>query len=130
MRCGKPRKSSKISPVMYWFCMLMYRYSAPRRYGAGRGAPTFRCGGDASHRRHGAARAPGAGGAGERWAGGARRRSAGCHEAERAIHEINTGTYCFQASYVYSALHDLTSNNIKGEYYLTDIIGAACRAGV
>jgi bifunctional UDP-N-acetylglucosamine pyrophosphorylase / glucosamine-1-phosphate N-acetyltransferase len=51
-------------------------------------------------------------------------------EAERAIHEINTGTYCFQSSFVYPALHDLSSDNAKGEYYLTDIIGAACRSGL
>jgi bifunctional UDP-N-acetylglucosamine pyrophosphorylase / glucosamine-1-phosphate N-acetyltransferase len=51
-------------------------------------------------------------------------------EAERAIREINTGTYCFQASFVYPALHDLSSDNVKGEYYLTDVIGAACRSGL
>jgi bifunctional UDP-N-acetylglucosamine pyrophosphorylase/glucosamine-1-phosphate N-acetyltransferase len=27
-------------------------------------------------------------------------------------------------------LHDLTSDNVKGEYYLTDVIGAACRSGL
>ena len=51
-------------------------------------------------------------------------------EAERAIREINTGTYCFQASFLFPALHDLTSDNAKGEYYLTDVIGAACRSGL
>jgi bifunctional UDP-N-acetylglucosamine pyrophosphorylase/glucosamine-1-phosphate N-acetyltransferase len=51
-------------------------------------------------------------------------------EAERAIREINTGTYCFQASFLFPALHDLTPDNAKGEYYLTDIIGAACRSGL
>jgi bifunctional UDP-N-acetylglucosamine pyrophosphorylase / glucosamine-1-phosphate N-acetyltransferase len=51
-------------------------------------------------------------------------------EEERAIHEINTGTYCFQASFVYPALQNLTADNVKGEYYLTDVIGAACRAGL
>jgi bifunctional UDP-N-acetylglucosamine pyrophosphorylase / glucosamine-1-phosphate N-acetyltransferase len=51
-------------------------------------------------------------------------------EAERAIREINTGTYCFQSGFVYPALHDLSSDNAKGEYYLTDIIGAACRSGL
>jgi bifunctional UDP-N-acetylglucosamine pyrophosphorylase/glucosamine-1-phosphate N-acetyltransferase len=51
-------------------------------------------------------------------------------DAERAIREINTGTYCFQASFLYPALHDLTSDNVKGEYYLTDVIGAACRSGL
>jgi bifunctional UDP-N-acetylglucosamine pyrophosphorylase/glucosamine-1-phosphate N-acetyltransferase len=50
-------------------------------------------------------------------------------EAERTIREVNTGTYCFQAGFVYAALHDLTSDNVKGEYYLTDVIGAACRSG-
>jgi bifunctional UDP-N-acetylglucosamine pyrophosphorylase / glucosamine-1-phosphate N-acetyltransferase len=51
-------------------------------------------------------------------------------EGERAVHEINTGTYCFQASFVYPALHNLTSDNVKGEYYLTDVIGAACGTGL
>jgi len=51
-------------------------------------------------------------------------------EAERAIREINTGTYCFQSSFIYPALHALSSDNVKGEYYLTDIIGAACRSGL
>jgi len=51
-------------------------------------------------------------------------------EAERAIREINTGIYCFQASFIYPALHDLTADNVKGEYYLTDVIGAACRSGL
>jgi bifunctional UDP-N-acetylglucosamine pyrophosphorylase/glucosamine-1-phosphate N-acetyltransferase len=50
------------------------------------------------------------------------------NEAERGIREINTGTYCFQARFVYAALHDLTANNVKREYYLTDVIGAACRS--
>ena len=51
-------------------------------------------------------------------------------EQEREIREINTGTYCFQASFLFAALQDLTPNNVKGEYYLTDVIGAACRAGL
>jgi bifunctional UDP-N-acetylglucosamine pyrophosphorylase/glucosamine-1-phosphate N-acetyltransferase len=49
---------------------------------------------------------------------------------ERDIHEINTGIYCFQVSFLFAALQDLTPNNVKGEYYLTDVIGAACRAGL
>ncbi|MBI3329893.1 MAG: bifunctional UDP-N-acetylglucosamine diphosphorylase/glucosamine-1-phosphate N-acetyltransferase GlmU [Nitrospinae bacterium] len=51
-------------------------------------------------------------------------------EAERAIHEVNTGTYCFQASFLYPALQHLHPNNAKGEYYLPDVIGDACRAGL
>ncbi|MBI3329418.1 MAG: bifunctional UDP-N-acetylglucosamine diphosphorylase/glucosamine-1-phosphate N-acetyltransferase GlmU [Nitrospinae bacterium] len=51
-------------------------------------------------------------------------------EAERALHEVNTGTCCFQASALYPALQHLRANNAKGEYYLTDVIGDACRAGL
>jgi bifunctional UDP-N-acetylglucosamine pyrophosphorylase/glucosamine-1-phosphate N-acetyltransferase len=51
-------------------------------------------------------------------------------ESERAIREINTGVYCFQADFVFPALRDLAADNVKGEYYLTDVIGAACRAGL
>lgn len=51
-------------------------------------------------------------------------------ELERDIREVNTGTYCFQARFLFAALQDLTPNNVKGEYYLTDVIGAACRLGL
>lgn len=51
-------------------------------------------------------------------------------EAERAIREVNTGTYCFQANFLYPALQHLLPNNAKGEYYLTDVIAEACRAGL
>lgn len=51
-------------------------------------------------------------------------------ETEREIREINTGTYCFQASFLYAALQHLRPNNVKGEYYLTDVIGEACAAGL
>jgi bifunctional UDP-N-acetylglucosamine pyrophosphorylase/glucosamine-1-phosphate N-acetyltransferase len=51
-------------------------------------------------------------------------------EAERAIREVNTGTYCFQTRFLFAALQELTPDNVKGEYYLTDVIGAACRAGL
>ena len=51
-------------------------------------------------------------------------------EAERAIREVNAGIYCFQANFLYSALEHLQPNNVKGEYYLTDIVGDACRAGL
>jgi bifunctional UDP-N-acetylglucosamine pyrophosphorylase / glucosamine-1-phosphate N-acetyltransferase len=51
-------------------------------------------------------------------------------EAERALREVNTGIYCFQASFLYAALHNLTPTNVKGEYYLTDVIAGACRAGL
>jgi bifunctional UDP-N-acetylglucosamine pyrophosphorylase/glucosamine-1-phosphate N-acetyltransferase len=43
-------------------------------------------------------------------------------EAERAIAEINTGTYAFRAPDLLEALGRLRPDNAKGEYYLTDTI--------
>ena len=41
--------------------------------------------------------------------------------AERAIREINTGTYCFRVGPLREALQRLTPQNAQGEYYLTDV---------
>lgn len=43
-------------------------------------------------------------------------------EEERAIKEINTGTYCFDNKSLFEALRNVSNNNVQGEYYLTDII--------
>ncbi len=43
--------------------------------------------------------------------------------SERHIREINTGTYCFEASVLFDALNYLKPTNVQNEYYLTDIIG-------
>ncbi|MCL6585051.1 MAG: bifunctional UDP-N-acetylglucosamine diphosphorylase/glucosamine-1-phosphate N-acetyltransferase GlmU [Anoxybacillus sp.] len=43
-------------------------------------------------------------------------------EAERAIQEINTGTYCFDNRSLFEALTNVSNNNVQGEYYLTDVI--------
>lgn len=43
-------------------------------------------------------------------------------EAERAINEINTGTYCFDNIALFSALKQVSNQNAQGEYYLTDVI--------
>lgn len=48
---------------------------------------------------------------------------------QRAIGEINTGTYVFDADFVFSVLPQLSSANAQGEYYLTDVIAAAVKAG-
>ena len=40
---------------------------------------------------------------------------------EREIKEINTGTYCFKASALISALTKITTQNAQGEYYLTEV---------
>jgi len=44
-------------------------------------------------------------------------------EAELAIKEINTGTYCFNSKALFGALNDVKPNNSQKEYYLTDVIG-------
>lgn len=46
-----------------------------------------------------------------------------CSEAERAIREINTGTYAFDNRLLFGALERVDNNNTQGEYYLTDVIG-------
>ena len=41
---------------------------------------------------------------------------------EKAVKEINTGTYCFNIDSLVQELGRLTTSNAQGEYYLTDII--------
>ncbi|NUN98363.1 MAG: bifunctional UDP-N-acetylglucosamine diphosphorylase/glucosamine-1-phosphate N-acetyltransferase GlmU, partial [Candidatus Omnitrophica bacterium] len=41
---------------------------------------------------------------------------------ERAIREINTGSYCFDAQALFQALERITPENVQNEYYLTDCI--------
>lgn len=50
-------------------------------------------------------------------------------EDQRRITEINTGTYLFDADFVFSALKNLKTDNAQGEYYLTDVVAAAVAAG-
>jgi len=49
---------------------------------------------------------------------------------EKRIKEINTGTYCFSASFIWPALEQLNPQNDQGEYYLTDVVALACRQGL
>ncbi|MBI4827308.1 MAG: NTP transferase domain-containing protein [Nitrospinae bacterium] len=46
-----------------------------------------------------------------------------------AIREINSGVYVFDADFLFAALDTLTCDNTQREYYLTDLIAAAIRAG-
>ncbi|WP_169834535.1 bifunctional UDP-N-acetylglucosamine diphosphorylase/glucosamine-1-phosphate N-acetyltransferase GlmU [Paenibacillus donghaensis] len=46
-----------------------------------------------------------------------------CSSEEDAIHEINTGTYCFDNAKLFAALEKVTNTNNQQEYYLTDVIG-------
>lgn len=52
-----------------------------------------------------------------------------CNEAEAAVREINTGTYCFDNQKLFQALRNVTNHNAQGEYYLTDVIGLFRQAG-
>jgi bifunctional UDP-N-acetylglucosamine pyrophosphorylase/glucosamine-1-phosphate N-acetyltransferase len=48
-------------------------------------------------------------------------------EEQREIKELNVGAYCFQAGWLWEALHRLEKNPQKGEYYLTDVVEIAAR---
>lgn len=50
-------------------------------------------------------------------------------EEQRLINEINSGIYCFQASDVFERLGELNTNNVQGEYYLTDVLEMQVRTG-
>lgn len=50
--------------------------------------------------------------------------------AERAITEVNSGVYAFDAALLRSALGRLTTENSQGELYLTDVIGIAHADGL
>jgi bifunctional UDP-N-acetylglucosamine pyrophosphorylase/glucosamine-1-phosphate N-acetyltransferase len=46
-------------------------------------------------------------------------------EAQRAIHEINSGIYCLDAAFLFSALPRIGRDNAQGEQYLTDVVAVA-----
>lgn len=41
---------------------------------------------------------------------------------ERAVQEINTGTYCFDNKALFEALNKVDNDNVQGEYYLPDVL--------
>ncbi|MGG5172008.1 bifunctional UDP-N-acetylglucosamine diphosphorylase/glucosamine-1-phosphate N-acetyltransferase GlmU [Pseudarthrobacter sp. J1738] len=49
-------------------------------------------------------------------------------EAERAITEVNSGIYAFDAAILREALKKITTENVQGEKYLTDVLGLAREA--
>jgi UDP-N-acetylglucosamine diphosphorylase/glucosamine-1-phosphate N-acetyltransferase len=51
-------------------------------------------------------------------------------EDEKKIGEINTGIYCVDTKFLFSALANVTNDNQQHEYYLTDIVEIACREGL
>lgn len=48
---------------------------------------------------------------------------------EKAVKEINAGTYCFDNASLFQALQKVTNNNAQNEYYLPDVIGILKDAG-
>lgn len=44
------------------------------------------------------------------------------NEDERAVKEVNTGTYCFDNEALFEALKKVNNNNAQNEYYLPDVI--------
>ncbi len=48
---------------------------------------------------------------------------------EKAIKEINVGTYVVDGTFLFSALDKLSPSNAQGEYYLTDILQIAVDQG-
>lgn len=48
---------------------------------------------------------------------------------ERAIREINTGTYCFNVTKLREALQKITPQNAQGEYYLTEVFDIFIKQG-
>ena len=51
-------------------------------------------------------------------------------DEQRRITEVNTGILCLPAQHLTAWLGALTNNNAQGEYYLTDLLGMAVKAGV
>ncbi|MCA1786663.1 MAG: NTP transferase domain-containing protein [Desulfobacteraceae bacterium] len=55
------------------------------------------------------------------------REEADASETEKKIRRINTGIYCFERSFLTRALELLQPDNHQAEYYLTDVVGIACK---
>ncbi|MHB9098136.1 MAG: NTP transferase domain-containing protein [Syntrophales bacterium] len=49
---------------------------------------------------------------------------------EKQIREINTGIYCVESRFLFTALAGLGNRNVQGEYYLTDIVQIASGKGL
>lgn len=48
---------------------------------------------------------------------------------QRAIRELNSGFYCFDAKWLWKSLPKLKPKAVSGEYYLTDLMGLAVSEG-
>ncbi len=50
-------------------------------------------------------------------------------DQEKKVREINTGIYCADSRFLFEAVAQINNDNSQKEYYLTDIIEIACKAG-
>ncbi len=50
-------------------------------------------------------------------------------DAEKEIRKVNTGTYCINVDFLKRSLPHLENDNVQSEFYLTDVVEAACRNG-
>ena len=50
-------------------------------------------------------------------------------DAEKKISEVNAGIYVFDGERLFENLSSLSTNNVQGEYYLTDLLGLLRKAG-
>jgi bifunctional UDP-N-acetylglucosamine pyrophosphorylase/glucosamine-1-phosphate N-acetyltransferase len=50
-------------------------------------------------------------------------------DEQKAITELNAGVYCFDAAWLWPALHRLQPSPRKGEYYITDLVSLAVADG-
>lgn len=48
---------------------------------------------------------------------------------EKAVQEINTGTYCFDNQLLFEALQEVDNDNAQGEYYLPDVVSILKETG-
>jgi UDP-N-acetylglucosamine diphosphorylase/glucosamine-1-phosphate N-acetyltransferase len=49
---------------------------------------------------------------------------------QKAVQLVNTGIYCVERDFLETALQQVGADNAQGEYYLTDIVRVAHKAGV
>ena len=51
------------------------------------------------------------------------------NDDQRAIREVNPGVYCARVAFLRDALEKIDADNAQGEFYLTDIVAIAAKAG-
>ncbi len=50
-------------------------------------------------------------------------------ENEKLIKEMNAGLYCFDADWLFKNINLIKTNNVQGEYYLTDLVKLCLKQG-